>query len=143
MPSSKSLTLPAIFDNIGQLCEFIMAAATQVGFNERDLFRLQLACDEACTNIVEHAYGKDRNGDIKVTWQVDETHFIMSFFDTGQPFEPENIPEPHLPDNTGDLTNLPIGGLGLSIIRKIMDEVIFEFRDAGNTLHLKKRLPTA
>jgi serine/threonine-protein kinase RsbW len=141
MSSPQSLTLPAFFHNVTQLCDFMLAGATQAGFDDRDRFRLQLACDEACTNIIEHAYGGENKGDITISWHIIDTHFIVSLFDTGQPFQPDSIPEPQLPIHKEDVENLQVGGLGLSMIRKIMDEVVFEFENAGNSLHLKKQLP--
>lgn len=138
----QSLTLPAIYDNIYPLCTFAVKAATQLGFDDNASFQLQLACDEACTNIIEHAYGDSGDGDILISWQVDDMFFTITLFDTGQPFTPDAVAQPSLPASDSNLENLQVGGLGLSMIRKMMDEVIFQFENAGNTLLLKKRLPT-
>ena len=73
---------------------------------------------------------------------VDDIFFTITFFDTGQPFTPDAVAQPSLPASDTNLENLQVGGLGLSMIRKMMDEVIFQFENAGNTLLLKKRLPT-
>jgi len=123
------------------------------GYAEDMLFRLELATDEACTNVIEHAYGGEDQGMLYVTWRIEEESFIIEIQDHGRPFDPDIVPEPIIPNNeqaeSGPhedlLLQLKVGGLGLYFMRKLMDTVQFSFdaAGAGNTLIMSKRLPGA
>jgi serine/threonine-protein kinase RsbW len=98
---------------------------------------VQLAVDEACSNIIEHAYGGEDRGVIECSHRIRDGDLTIVLRDYGQPFDPAAVPEP---DVEAGLEERPEGGLGLFFIRKIMDEVIFEFDSVtGNVLTLVKR----
>jgi len=118
--------------------------ASQAGFDDDDIFRIELACDEACTNVIQHAYGSEDVGDIWVTWQYGEDDFIITIRDEGQSFNPQNVPTPSVPAESKELEDLKIGGLGMHFMRTLMDEVRFFFDDKqGNEVVMVKKLPTA
>jgi serine/threonine-protein kinase RsbW len=95
-----------------------------------------MAVDEACTNIIEHAYGGEGRGDIECTCQIDSDGLTVRLCDHGRPFDPSSVPEPDI--NAG-LEERREGGLGLFLIRKLMDEVHFEFTpESGNVLTMVK-----
>lgn len=136
MDDNRVLTVSGLYKNIKVICDFVANGARKSGLSDTDVFHIELACDEACTNIVEHAYGKDRKGDIRVQWELSPSQFIIKLHDNGRSFKPERVPKP--PKQPIEPDNLKIGGLGLHFMKKLMDEVDFTFDDAGNTLTMKK-----
>jgi serine/threonine-protein kinase RsbW len=141
MATPNSLTVPGRYDQIAPICDFVAQAAEKAGFDDDTVFHVQLACDEACTNVIEHSYGAENVGDITVSCQVQSSGFTVTIRDHGRPFDPNDIAEPQVPTNNNDMDRLKVGGLGIHFMRKLMDEVRFTFDQKGNTLTLIKRLP--
>jgi serine/threonine-protein kinase RsbW len=95
-----------------------------------------MAVDEACANIIGHAYGEEGLGDIEVSYRIDGNGLTLSLRDFGRPFDPTGVPQPDL---DSPLEARSAGGLGLYLMRKLMDRVEFESSpDAGNVLTLVK-----
>ncbi|GAB4505288.1 MAG: hypothetical protein Fur0043_22830 [Anaerolineales bacterium] len=131
------VTFDAAFQNLDAIRQFIAEAARRAGFSEKDAYAIQSAVDEASANIIEHAYGGEGKGLIEVecTWSQDAFKVILR--DRGQPFDPASVPEPNL---SGDLSRRKVGGLGIYLMRRLMDEV--EYRSSpvdGNVLTMVKR----
>lgn len=138
---TKALSVPGRYDQIANVCKFVVAGAEASGFDIDDLFQIELACDEACTNVIEHAYGGEEKGNITVTWNFSKGMFTITIVDEGQPFDPKDVPTPKVPANPGDIDELQIGGLGIHFMRKLMDEVHFIVGDKqGNRLVMVKYL---
>jgi len=132
---------PARFASIADIEEFVLRAARLAGLDEEALFHVELAVDEACTNIVEHAYGGEGNDQIEVacgTRVVEGTgYFIVRLRDQGKPFDPDVILPPR---PTSNVEALQVGGLGIHFMRKSMDRIEFQFGEGGNELVMYKRL---
>ncbi|MCP5094655.1 MAG: ATP-binding protein [Chloroflexi bacterium] len=148
MGDKNVLTVPGRYEKIKQICAFAADGAAQAGMVEGDIFHIELACDEACTNIIEHAYGGEGKGDIIISWKADDRSFTIVINDNGRSFNPKDVPEPAIPPDPNDpnfseakmVENLKIGGLGIHFMRKLMDEVTYQFDAAtGNTLILVKK----
>ncbi len=148
MGKKQVLTFPGRYDEIKSICTFVVQGAEEAGLDETAVFHIELACDEACTNIIEHAYGGEDKGNIVVSWQIDNGKFLITLQDNGRSFNPDDVPEP--PISVKDKTNqseipydqLQVGGLGIHFMRKLMDDVAFEFDEqAGNRLTLSKNIP--
>ena len=144
MSQDTQLTVPGRYDQIRLICEFVAEGARLANFDDKTIFHIELACDEACTNIIEHAYeGEDRE-DITISWEINDHEFVIVLTDTGQPFDPEGVPEPPAPDTMEGLTrldDLKVGGLGLHFMKKLMDDVRFAFAgEKGNRLTMIKQL---
>lgn len=107
-------------------------------WNDDEVYHVQMAVDEACSNIVEHAYGPGWQGAIELTCCIqDQGDLIVSIHDNGRPFDPSTVPDPPI---GADLENLPEGGLGLYFMRRLMDQVTFQFDEQnGNVLTMVKR----
>lgn len=140
MGHQESAVFPGRYQQISQICDFILKGANQAGFKSDELFQITLACDEACTNIIEHAY-KNEEGQIWVRWEINNQEFVILLRDTGTPFNPDNIPMPAIPSNTKEFDQLQVGGLGIHLMRKVMDQVHFQFNEHGNKVAMIKRLP--
>jgi serine/threonine-protein kinase RsbW len=141
MPHEEKLTIPGRYDLITTICDFVADAANQAGLDDSGVFGVQLACDEACTNIIEHAYGEEDAGEIEVHWQVTDEALTITIRDHGRPFNLDSVPPPQVPVDADDLTDLKVGGLGVHFIRQMMDEISFTANEnEGNTLVMVKRL---
>ncbi len=145
MAQEQVLVVPGRYKEIKRICEFVAAGAADAGFDAKTIFHLELCCDEASTNIIEHAYGEEDIGDIAISYAVDDDDFTIVLRDTGQAFNPGDVPPPAI--NGGgmpadDLADqMRIGGLGLHFIRNLMDEVTYTTdRRHGNRLVMVKKL---
>ena len=130
-------TFVADFDNLDEIREFVAGEARQVGFSEKEIYSIQLAADEASTNIIEHAYAGVKGGKIEIECTATENQFTIMLRDQGAAFNPDSVPEPNVKAN---LSDRKIGGLGMYLMRKLMDEVSYETStDEGNILTMIKR----
>jgi serine/threonine-protein kinase RsbW len=126
----------ARFVYLDDMREFVGQAAADTGLDEKQVYAVQLAVDEACTNIIEHAYGGECDDEIEITCNVQDEGLTVIIRDHGQTFDPTIVPEPNL---KASLAERGIGGLGLYLIRKMMDDVRFESSpDSGNVLTMLK-----
>ncbi len=142
MADKQELTIAGQYSQIRRLCEFVASGARQAGLDEGAIFHVELCCDEAATNIIEHAYGAEDVGDIRVEYEATSEAFTIWLHDNGRSFKPAIVPEHDLPNENAAVQNLKIGGLGIHFMRNLMDEVYFNFDDnKGNTLVLVKKIP--
>lgn len=136
MPNQQTRIFPARYESLSQIGRFIAAAAKCAGFDSLATYQVQLAVDEACSNIIEHAYGGESQAVIECTWHMERTALTITLRDYGQSFDPEAVPEPDLDADLEDRTG---GGLGLYFIHHTMDQVSFDFEsETGNVLTLVK-----
>jgi serine/threonine-protein kinase RsbW len=135
------MIFPGRLDSLAAISEFVARAAEAAGLDARDVYAVQMATDEACSNIIEHAYGGEGRGPIECTCRIHGDGLTVTLRDYGRPFDPDNVPAPDLHT---DLEDRDVGGLGLYFVRKLMDEVHFEFTpDSGNVLTMVKRRESA
>jgi serine/threonine-protein kinase RsbW len=143
MVDKHILTVRGRYSNVHEICEFVLAGARTASLAGEALFHIELACDEACTNIIEHAYGGEDKGDIEVHWWVNNDHFGVMLRDNGRSFDPSNIPVPAISEISplDGPDDLQVGGLGIHFMRTLMDEVRYSFDPVmGNSLTMIKRL---
>lgn len=141
MDKRKTATFPGRFDCLAEICEFVGGAAEAAGLDEGAVYAVQMAVDEACTNIIKHAYGGEGRGDIECTCRVSGDGLTVVLRDHGRAFDPDSVPEPDL---EASLEEREIGGLGLYFINKLMDKVQYESTpDSGNVLTMAKDRETA
>ncbi|HJZ49228.1 MAG TPA: anti-sigma factor antagonist [Roseiflexaceae bacterium] len=135
------LTVSATLDSLATISEFITDATARVGLDDHAAWQVQLAVDEASTNIIQHGYEHDATGEIELAWQVDGDTLIVTLRDRGRSFNPDDVPAP---DISSPLEERQAGGLGLFLMGRLMDSVEFEFDDTrGNLLKMTKRIPAA
>ena len=133
----SKITFPARFEFLDEIREFVGQVARDGGFSDKDIYSLQLASDEAASNIIEHAYEGVSNASFDVTCDMQGDTIIITMRDTGTPFDPSQVKQPNL---KADLSERQIGGLGLYLMRKLMDEVRYEANPrTGNLLIMIKR----
>lgn len=118
-----------------RVSEFVHASCAQAHVDPSVWFDLNLAVEEACTNVIEHAYG-GAGGEITVRFEARGADVCISVMDHGQPFDPDAV---ILPDLDVRLEDRRIGGLGLLLMQRLMDDVRFTFSAEGNKVELVKR----
>jgi serine/threonine-protein kinase RsbW len=133
----SNMTFPAKFEFLDEIRELVAQIAREGGFTEKEIYSLQLAADEAASNIIEHAYEGVSNASLDITCSVRGDILTITMRDTGRPFDPSTVKQPNLKAN---LSERQIGGLGMYLMRKLMDEVRYESNSkTGNVLTMIKR----
>ena len=133
----RSLTLPNDINTIPQLNEFIDTVCEELEIDMALAMSLNLAMEEAVVNVMDYAYPEGTEGEVDIEAIADETqlHFIIS--DSGKPFDPTAKEEV---DTTLSAEERPIGGLGIHLIRQLMDNISYERKDGKNILRLSKNI---
>jgi anti-sigma regulatory factor (Ser/Thr protein kinase) len=131
----RELSVRGTAADLPRIADFIEAACEAAHINQAARFDLNLAVEEACCNIMEHAY-ENEGGPFSVCFETYNRDAVITLQDHGRPFDPSSVAPPDL--DTA-LEDRPIGGFGLHLMRKLMDEVRFTFDSTGNTLVMVKR----
>jgi serine/threonine-protein kinase RsbW len=135
----QSLHIESRTDRLIAVREFVSAAARQFGFQEEDVSKIALAVDEACTNIIKHAYKFDPGKEITVSIRSDNGAFEVVIRDRGTEFDPRRI---ETPDMKEYLSHFRKGGLGVYLMKSLMDKVEYNITPGSmNEVRLIKYLP--
>ena len=138
LEQSFTLDVPSSTENLAIIRDFVSRIAAQAGLTDSEVANLELAVDEACANVIEHAYGHDRTKQVVVKAAFDGDALRINVTDTGQGFDPSAIEEPELRELVEKRRS---GGLGLRLIRSLMDEVHYDMEPGKrNELRMVKRL---
>jgi len=133
---SSHLTLLNNVDELNKLPEFVDTVCEEAHIDMMMVTSLNLALDEAVTNVVLYAYG-DREGTVDIEAIYTDKYIKFIITDSGIPFDPTQTQEV---DITLGVEERPIGGLGIHLVRQIMDTVNYERTDGKNILTLTKKL---
>src|SRR5580704_9850910 len=123
MERTFQLHVPSSTENLSMIRDFVGSIGEQAGFSKGDLVKLELAVDEACANVIEHAYGSDTTREVTVKAILDPDAVQIRVIDNGRGFDPSTV-EPVDPDTL--IRQRRSGGLGMRLIRSVMDEVHYE-----------------
>ncbi len=132
----QTVRYPAKYEFLNEIRNFVAEAARDGGFDDKEIYSVQLAADEAASNIIEHAYEGVADGQIELTCEMRGMELIISMQDHGKSFDSKKVKSPNLKT---DLSERQIGGLGIYLMRKLMDEVNYRSSGAGNLLTMIKR----
>jgi len=119
------LKIPSQSDNLAIIRDVVAKVARRIGFDSDEASKIELAVDEACTNVIKHAYTNNSNQMIEVSIKVDQEKLIITVADKGKGFDPDKI---KLPDLNESIKEGRKGGLGLCLIKTLMDKVEFEIK---------------
>ena len=133
----RSLTLTNDLKRVPRLNTFIDEVCEANGFDMATTMQINLAIEEAVVNVMNYAYPKDTKGDITIEAKANKTELSFIISDTGKPFDPTAKAEV---DITLSAEDRAIGGLGIHLIRQIMDHINYERVDGHNILTLIKKL---
>jgi serine/threonine-protein kinase RsbW len=129
----SSIQLPARIENMELLVRFISDNAGKLGFSCKRIKEIELATEEALVNIINYAY-PDHPGDIKVTCIHHQSKtFVIEIEDAGIAF---NMLSRKDPDISAGISDREVGGLGVFLIRKLMDEIQYHRKEGKNILDL-------
>jgi serine/threonine-protein kinase RsbW len=127
-----------LIEKVRVACDFVVEAAQRAGLDERAIYHCQLAVDEACTNIVEHGYGRNSaNSVIDIICRSEHDRFTITVLDDSTLFDPFTRPDP---DPATILDDRAQGGWGIYFIKKVMDEVAYQRQGDRNRLTMVKNL---
>ena len=133
----KSIILANDIAEISKLNQFIEELGEEFSLAPDLVFNLTLVMEEAVVNVINYAYPKEEHERIYVSARLNEDSIIMVIADNGKEFDPTLAPEA---DITLSAEERPIGGLGIYLIRNIMNEVKYERIEGKNILTLEKKI---
>jgi serine/threonine-protein kinase RsbW len=123
------------FEVLPRVLDFVGAACDEAGIIPEARFDLELAIEEACANVLEHAYSGN-GGAFSVEFTVQGADVEIGVRDQGQAFKPDAVKPPDLYASGEERR---VGGMGLHLMKTLMDEVEFSFTEQGNLLRMVKR----
>jgi len=134
-----TLKVPATMEHFEELMSFVCRHAETAGFDDAGVRQIALASEEIFVNVIHYAY-PDADGDIEIGVRdpAGEAGIEIMIRDRGVAFDPL---ERETPDISAPVAERPIGGLGIFMVRQIMDSVGYERRDGENVFTMTKRLP--
>lgn len=134
----KELTIDATLENIQTVTEFVDGQLEELGCPMKAQMQIDIAIDELFGNIVHYAYKPDV-GPVTVRVEVTEEPLAVSitFIDNGVPYDPLAKTDP---DVTLSAEEREIGGLGIFMVKKSMDEITYEYRSGQNILTIRKNM---
>ena len=133
----KKLVIKNEISEIGKLATFIEELGEELVLTPDLIFNLNLALEEAVTNVILYAYPKEVRKDIFISANMSDNILIFVLTDSGKEFDPTKVPDA---DITLSAEEREIGGLGIFLIRQIMDTVEYQRIDGKNVLSMSKQL---
>lgn len=138
MERTFQLHVPSSTENLAMIRDFVGSIGERAGMNPGDVGKLKVAVDEACANVIEHAYGSDDTREVTVKATLDSEQVQIEIVDTGRGFDPSTIEQINLEQLAASRKS---GGLGMRLIRSVMDEVQYQIGPGQkNELRMVKRL---
>jgi len=132
--TTEQVKVPAQMSYLRVLRKFVTRIGTRYGFSSGELYAFKSAVDEACTNIIEHGY-QFRDGSITLKAIINGKRFTIELLDHGEKFDFYSISNPNLKNYVRTRKK---GGLGIFIMRRLLDEVDYQSTKSGNILRLTK-----
>lgn len=132
------LTVEAKVENIESVTEFVNSCLRKMGCTKRTQTQIDVALDELFSNICHYAYGDEVGYATVRVYEIDDGNEVaISLEDSGTPFNPLAHDDP---DVSLGIIERKIGGLGIFMVKKIMNDVQYEYRDGRNILTVSKSL---
>ena len=134
--SERHLTLFNDIGEISRLHEFVQGIAVETGMDHALSMSLNLALEEAVSNVILYAYPAGTKGQVDLDAHIREDRIEFSLSDSGIPFDPTTTDDPNL---ALGVEERPVGGLGIYLVKRIMDKVSYARRDGKNILTMTKK----
>ena len=119
------LRIPSQTDNLDLIRIFVGAVASKAGFDDEQVGKIELAIDEACTNVIKHAYACHTDKSLDIAIKVDYQKLTVVVTDHGKSFDPKTI---RVPNMKKYIAELRVGGLGIYLMKTLMDEVDYNIK---------------
>lgn len=134
----KELTVEAAVENIPIVIDFVNEQLTAYNCSAKIQTQMDIAVDELFSNIAHYAYAPDAgSATVRVELLKEPLSVVITFLDHGAPYDPLKQDDP---DTTLLAEERKIGGLGIYIVKKSMDDIFYEYKDGQNSLTIKKNL---
>ncbi len=140
MDANIQLTIDSRLDNTALAGLAVRGIAQGFGLDEAEAYLLELAVVEAVSNVIRHAYGGRSGNPIELSLALSRTGMTLDIRDRGTAMDPADLDRAGEFAEPRDIADLPEGGMGLSIIKQVMDEVAYSSRNGVNTLSMAKTL---
>lgn len=134
--SKYTMSVEASTKHLAKVRNFVAKHAADYGFKKQDVADIRLAVDEAYTNIIKHSYNYDENKSVDIELGYNGNEFWVSLLDTGEAFDPSNYSEP---DVRQQIKNKKRGGVGVYLIKKLMDDVRYTNKGSTNVIRMTKK----
>jgi len=126
-------TIPARLEYLRKSLDLVSSCARDQGFNQNKILEIELAAEEALVNIFNYAY-KGREGDVEIICKLDNSNnLIIEITDSGEPFNILSVADP---DIRADISERQPGGLGVFLMKKLMDSIQYRYQGNKNILRL-------
>ena len=133
----KSIVLNNDIQEVPLLATFVEGVCEEVGMDAGTTMQMNLAMEEAVVNVMNYAYPIGEKGEIAIETTTDNGMLNFVIKDSGTPFDPTAKEDA---DTTLSAEERPIGGLGIFLVKQIMDNVSYEYKEGKNVLTLSKRI---
>ena len=134
----KELTIAATVENIEAVTDFVNEQLEAIDCSMKTQMQIDIAIDELFSNIAHYAYNPEvGEATVRVEVTEDPLAVVITFIDKGVPYDPLAKEDP---DTTLSAEERKIGGLGIYMVKKSMDDVTYEYKDGQNILAIKKNL---
>ncbi len=135
-PKDYALTIPAEVGRLDEVLSFLERVLEEADCPPKAQMQIAVAAEEVFVNISQYAYAPG-TGTLTVQMALEPAAITLRFIDGGRPFDPLSKPDP---DVTLTAEERQIGGLGIFMTKKVMDEASYEYREGKNILTLTKSL---
>lgn len=138
--NENSICAVGDFKELFRIRDFVYTKAIKYGFEDEEAQKICLAVDEACSNLIRYAFRFDSSKEICIQVEFADNYFTVDIMDEGAPFDPLTV---NTPDMNEYFRKFRKGGLGIQIMRKVMDEIYYSPSTSSNPrniLKLKKAL---
>jgi serine/threonine-protein kinase RsbW len=119
---TKKMTIHSNFSELEKIREFVQSAALSFGFSEDDAFQISLAVDEAITNLIKYSFRDNSQHNVTIEINPQPNEFEVNILDKGAPFDPMHVPSPDMEEY---MRKYQKGGLGIHIMRSVMDKISY------------------
>lgn len=136
--TEKEITVRAELESIAQVTEFVEANLEEAGCGMKAVTQINIAVDEIVSNIARYAYANEK-GNVTVSFRISEKtkSVLLTFTDRGKPYNPLEKDDP---DVSLSAEERELGGLGIFMVKKSMDEMHYEYKDGKNILTIVKNI---
>lgn len=132
----KELVIPAINDNLNAVLDFVSVFLEEAGFQIKQIMQVNIAVEEIYINIASYAYNPDV-GPAHIICSIQGNKAVIEFVDNGKPYNPLDRVDP---DITQSAEERGIGGLGVFMVKKLMDNISYKYENGKNILVIEKKI---
>ncbi|MDO4983273.1 MAG: ATP-binding protein [Eubacteriales bacterium] len=136
MSNTVARVFPAKLEQLDDVLAFAEERMDECGFSMKTVMQVSLALEEAFVNVASYAY-PDSEGEAELSAVSDDEELTFILSDSGLPFDPTDKEDP---DITLPAEERGVGGLGILMVKKIMDEVGYRYENGRNVLTMKKKI---